>query len=1263
MGKLRGLFLDSAEIDTPPGMYRFAKNIVGTNNLGAIENEDGFKELGEYAPYTVIGFIPMVKSIAVFSTDNVDSEVGVIEISDDYSTYTYTTVYNDPELNFSTDAPIKGRLRTDVNNNRIVVWIDVNNPPRIINIDDQTGIDDVNDLALFQGLNNPALEDKAISNSGGSLTVGALIPITQYKNRDGSTTNWFVHTEVFYITDDPTSNSFPQMDGAEGGTPTSKSISFTLTGCDTNYEKINLGYIKSTNGILTAYKLGDVVVNSSVNVVITGAETTTEDLSIDEILTPGATYDTATAISDLNGRLFLGNLTAQSYPELQEAALGAVVNYTTEATDVFSNVDGNKSSSPTLLPGEVYALYLGVELLNGGWVAYHMPGREIADDIINEDFELTNEGLTYKRFQVTDTSNNSSATCNLAYWQNENELYPESEPFITAGLNGQRVRHHRMPQLDTLIAGDFGGVSTMGVTQLPRLSLEVSNVIIPVGIQPYIKRWKIFYAKKTATNSLFLGSDLLQFGMSPDADHTKKWSTGGNWKITATSTGWSDFDDPSGVAFDTLRGHCLDMRINSSLASPTYAWFPYKLTRSSLNSGYSGFRSGTGSIISLTGAATGGSNQDAFFCIDYTDIASRSGSGFFKSLQNFKYLPPNAIDGKFSTEYTEGVFVADINNYGDGSFAGLLSTILTTCDGDDAIDTTPFTGNEEVTMPMLYFKYLTDVHSSFFNETLIPLEGYAAPNETTLSATGGDGFACHLSFLTAAPKSSDPLAVSDTPLLHGVRVWRGYIGYSRYNLNFRHQTNGEIATYYHGKTDMRDMVTPSARTGTTTTYRQILFDLTGDIDKIEYNSDFNQLNEFTNPVVWSPDLIQETEFPNTIIFTPVQAEESKEFSWRLFPSGNRYVMPKNKGEITNLQAFNNNELLIQHEFATYRTRTDARQAVDGENIFLKSAEIFDLPPEELIPTSTGYAGNQNRFGSVMTPFGFAWIDDLQGKVFLYTGNKIPEEISANNCFNFFRDFMQLQRSEAVFDNPFIDNGYTLGYDGRFKRIILGKKNDDLSWTISYSPTEKVWKCFHDYTPDYSFQGIDGYLYTLKDNILYLTNYKPTDTEKGVFFDAEPFSSFVDVIHNEEAYRDKEFVGVQWITEVYPNGETNGQLNTTLDYTTTCTHLTLRTPQHCTGRVPLVLFEDLDSLYEQNIRNLNRTWYFDDIRDIVTDPGFVFGFYDNFDIDDTKLNINMAWYEQRKFLDKYVICRYEFDNQENKRWLFLEDAITFKYAVR
>jgi len=169
------------------------------------------------------------------------------------------------------------------------------------------------------------------------------------------------------------------------------------------------------------------------------------------------------------------------------------------------------------------------------------------------------------------------------------------------------------------------------------------------------------------------------------------------------------------------------------------------------------------------------------------------------------------------------------------------------------------------------------------------------------------------------------------------------------------------------------------------------------------------------------------------------------------------------------------------------------------------------------------------------------------------------------------------------------------------------------------------------------------LYSVKDNKFYIHNLQSNNTVKGKFYEVTPFPAYVDVPFNAEPEQNKLFTSINWLTEMYPNQYTTGQPSTDLSYSNTFTHITLRGLDHCLGRTILNSSDYFDSLYSNNIRNLNRTWFFNDIRDVSLQSNFVLGFYQNYLLDGTKLDINTPWYNQRRFIDKFVICRLEYDN--------------------
>lgn len=1260
----KGLFTDCLEVDQPAGTYRFAKNTVNSNILGSLENEKGFLDLGYIAGTTKkpIGVVPTGESFVVFSYDTIstESEIGLWEDG------SYTVVYNDSSLNFSLTTPIVGEYRRNLSGERIVAFIDDVNEPRIINID-APNINSIEDINIFPAITNPKISTYSVSDFGGSLKSAAYIPITRYRSEDGSTyTNWYVHDKVFYINDEASTISFQLNDGCEPGTVTSKSISITFSECDTAFERLEYGYIKVEGQVTTAVSVSTKILSSTVSLVITGSESST-DLALDEVLVSTANYKTAKAITQINGELVLANLTTEPLPDLQAIACSIRIDYTYDASPILlkNNSTTHKSSLPnTFIPGEVYAFYLGVELDDGRKALYHIPGRAAVSD---ETSTISTDGISHKKYQIEDTCNYGGAATNMGFWENVNETYPDDSARY-GSLVGQPVRHHRMPSLRYLTASVFSATTTWGVDRLSRLGISVSNVNIPLADQARIKRWKIYFAKKTVTNSLVLGDDLLQIGVVASNSTSIKRSSGGNWNISAEDSGgfisgWGTVT--SAVDKTVIRGHSLDLSLNNII--PDYISLNYKLAvpvgtytgTAGINKPYFGF--GTTGMIANTGAALG---DNVAFVIDYTAIATttRSISSGIRKLTGAVNVGQNSLSGNFSNISSDGCLWANI------TAVTLNTNTLYTNSFSVSSDASPLGlggGTGEETYQISYCKILTDVHTDFFSQEVVPVEGGSAPNVSTLSTNGGDGFMIWTSFMTAAPRQyyeSDGTAP-------GVRVWRAHVGYSRNNWNFRHQEQGNLGTYYYGKTDPATLFNPAPDpgniTGGVSGVATCIYDLAVDqLNSFKYNIDYSTQNDLQPVVIWYPDLVDETSQPNLVIYSTVQGEETEILSWRTFPAGNRYVMPKHKGEIINVQAIDNRNLLIHHKYTLFRTRADVGMAADGESVYLKSNELFAIPPEEIVSSSVGYGGTQSKLSCVMTKVGYAFVDDLQGKVFIYNGQAL-EEISSNGTRIFFRDNMSItSSSKGVFpadqypDNPFVYMGYTLVYDEYYNRLIVTKRHydgtlTDLSWTASYNPITQSWVSFHDYQANYMFSLVNGKNYLIKDNKLYQMNAGPP----GIYFgNVIPFPWFVDVVQNPDPDQDKIFVAANWMTESYsPLGVP--------DYTDTFTHLTVRSWDHATGKLDMSSFSGVDSLYNETLRNINRVWYFNGLRDIVTQSGFVTDFYNDYNLDPSKLDTNTTWYDKRKFLDKYVILRLEYDNLSGNRLMLQDSRITYRNAAK
>lgn len=217
--------------------------------------------------------------------------------------------------------------------------------------------------------------------------------------------------------------------------------------------------------------------------------------------------------------------------------------------------------------GDVYALYISF-ILNDGTetMAYHIPGRapkQIAvgnspslDGPISEatalaDYEATSNAFvgmstteilsivpSAKTYQIFDTSIlNIIDTTNMAFWENENETYPNTEDFdiwtvtadgiatqTTDSLRNKKVRHHKFPSNKN---NDFGYMPTSQAFSIPDnysdsnpsdgkrvvfnesvrlLGFKLKNIRIPKDILNQVQEYRVYYAKRNEQDKLVVGS-------------------------------------------------------------------------------------------------------------------------------------------------------------------------------------------------------------------------------------------------------------------------------------------------------------------------------------------------------------------------------------------------------------------------------------------------------------------------------------------------------------------------------------------------------------------------------------------------------------------------------------------------------------------------------------------------------------------------------------------------------------------------------------
>lgn len=1285
--KIEGLSLDTILLDQPKGTSPFIKNALLTNNKGIVENEPGFSRFNSSVPYPIIGILPIDTSFIVFSTDDVDSEIGIVD-----NAGTYTQVYNNSNLSFGRSAPVDAEYHRNFKDERIVAWIDDINVPRIINVDDTSGITDVNDLRLFPFSNVPTAS-LTIDELNGSLQTGNYQLVFRYSNNDGTLTNWFDVKRPIFITDDLQSNGFFAYDGSEGGVTTSKSIDIDLSNVDTRFDNVIIGVIKTINGIVTAEQVNTIPIdNTTISTTYTGLEVITT-LTLSEVLTNTASFTNAKAIGQLNNRLYLGNLESEQEFDYQPYANSITLQWESNlhnTAEFIVTQESNKLGDSTkgFMHGEVYAFYIALIFNDGSYSrAFHIPGRAAepgetgVNTLVNSGANVTG-ALVY---QVEDTTINISGnTGDFGFWQNVNETYPNNSSYdgSVSGPNiaGQQVRHHRFPTIRKCKNSIYSGNTTYGSLQFDKLNINVANVIIPPALTGRVQGYQIFYANRTPNNSTVLGQAPFQFASCDEEELETALGVQVNLHFSDTSSTapkrgaglnfgggnrGSENDHRLIPVKDFIRFGAFDLLLNKPSVNPTYISNQLKYSFSLDNLGSGNIYQNVFNDGDLTTSGIYGTPEGMTVSLGDTDtrryylwnmqeanpVTAVIDNSFVRSVSNGRYVPANVIDSSnnIDNRESEETFLLQLENgnsldidveFTDGTANGSGSV-----SGNFTLDT-----------------YLTniqqireDVYSSFESQELVATDKIQTnPATTTLGDIfGGDTNVSTNSLYLSSPLDGDSFAdlVFPDPTVN-ITVGRKqivyYSGETVNNAGLRNQIAGNTQSIYWPKT-------------------KNLYTTFNDYDSrqnlvIGYNSDYTKVNTLaaSDITIFTQDIEFASTFPHTITRSAIAQTEEQSISWRSFLAGERFVQPRDKGEIINIQGVGNERLLIHQRDSLFITRD--RTTIQGTetNATLGAGDIFDLTPQEIVPTNEGFAGTQHRYSCVLTKIGYCFVDANEGKVFVLNGSNL-DEISKKGLRNFLRDNL----SSSLADNPFNGAGYTMAYDEEFNRLLLTINNSSNSFTASYSPELDRWVSYHEYIPNYMFSTRNQRLYSVNNNGGIAINqgiFRHNIGDKGLYYNSEeasptPFPLIIDLVFNSQVEQNKLYQSLEWVTESVTPANVY-DFNDTFDF------ITISTNYKTTNRIELERLVNIFSTNEANMRNNETTWSFNEIRNVASGNVQIRrDFFNDFDVNPLAVSAPLDWYQKTKFIDKFIVCRLEYSNLNNNKFYFIENLANFKPSFR
>jgi hypothetical protein len=428
-----------------------------------------------------------------------------------------------------------------------------------------------------------------------------------------------------------------------------------------------------------------------------------------------------------------------------------------------------------------------------------------------------------------------------------------------------------------------------------------------------------------------------------------------------------------------------------------------------------------------------------------------------RTITDYKVLPPHNIAAIPSTEYKEG-----------------------SCNFNIDAPITSITNEDKVLTNLCVYKQ--DVYKNFQNQNLIStgviIKVRNLTEDNKIPIFGGDTYINAHSFKRFSGKWS-VLSIGTTVyyLPYGIKVMNVPVE-SYFNIGLRYYDELNLYSRYYPKSSFTDMV----YSGTDGLENEELFlSEPDDGNNIKVftnlqlvNRDYQQLNLYVKGAVTMPNANIVSEFPFRIARSNPQLQESVSLNWRTFLTANYYEMPRDKGEIWHGVA-QGKALYILHEKSIYVAIVKDVISGINEDIYLRTGDMFDRPPEEKIPTEDGYIGNRSIFGVVLTKHGLITLDRLSGKIFWFKSIDNIVEIIEDNM-DFFEDLLKLQFEDLLdvvnpimvnelmylaamegtaitygsgyqyetminkIDNPILGKGCLLYYDDRYNRMITTVKN-------------------------------------------------------------------------------------------------------------------------------------------------------------------------------------------------------------------------------
>ena len=272
---------------------------------------------------------------------------------------------------------------------------------------------------------------------------------------------------------------------------------------------------------------------------------------------------------------------------------------------------------------------------------------------------------------------------------------------------------------------------------------------------------------------------------------------------------------------------------------------------------------------------------------------------------------------------------------------------------------------------------------------------------------------------------------------------------------------------------------------------------------------------------------ESTSYPNAVIYSLPSFNLQTFDNWQYFLPGNFFSFRDSDfGKLTGIHKLDQDRLIfLFSKSSPYISmgKDFLDLEASGRKITIGDGGLFAQDPRELQPTDNNYGACNSKWAFSINQFGYYYPSEKQSRLFNFTGKL--DDISNNGMgfwtnnympiflYNYFPNF---KRDE---ENPIYNVGYQTVFDSSLEIIYFTKRDfiplypldttydevknqffykgnlvsikdknyfKDISWTLSFDPTSKVFISFHDWHPDWTIQT-DNHFFTVKDNAIWKHN--------------------------------------------------------------------------------------------------------------------------------------------------------------------------------